>query len=423
MRKFAVALMLFFGMMISQAYANPIVTNKVIVEKKPDTYMEVRYIVLRGTNEEIGEAIATIGKEWLDIKLSRYSAPMYAKARRHYMKLNYPILYERMKGVAKAFGIPFDGNIYDTSAMPYDMGPLACSSLYFPPDSTTSGHALMARNNDFYTTTARELMGQKPVAGEYKLYSQNFVMEVYPDKGYPSLMVGTFDLLNAVDGMNSKGLVVEMLADQQGARSNDPFGGGTRTGLMVLQVVRLLLDTCATAEEAKIKILSNEFTFSAFEATHLQVGDRFGNAFIVEISGKDRSIHFTDNKGKPQIITNHAVYLYPNVKTFPPVPPRATYNTFYRYRVLHDFLQNHRGKFSIKDAWKSMSLVYGHTTDVDEGASLPTPVRTLWTVLYDLDSLDMQVQFYLKDGKKDPGTGDPTLIFTKLFKFKLKVKK
>jgi len=48
------------------------------------------------------------------------------------------------------------------------------------------------------------------------------------------------------------------------------------------------------------------------------------------------------------------------------------------------------------------------------------PHRTLWTMLYDIDERSIEVKFYLKDGPLDPSTGDPELVFTKPFKFKLK---
>ncbi|MCD4783999.1 MAG: hypothetical protein K8T10_09270, partial [Candidatus Eremiobacteraeota bacterium] len=148
-----------------------------------------------------------------------------------------------------------------------------------------------------------------------------------------------------------------------------------------------------------------------------------GNSFIYEMSAKDFSDHFTDNNGKPQVMTNHSVFLYPDVNKLPKIPPKATYNTFSRYRKLHDYITNHKGKFSPVDAIHAMSLVAAHTIDKDEGATYPIPCRTFWRLLYDLDDLTLQVRFYLRDGKKDPKTGDPTLIFTKPYEFKLNVKK
>ena len=401
-----------------------IVTNELVVAKEPGTYMEVRHLVLRGSNEEIGKALGDIAQEWLDIKLGRYAAPVYAKARRLYMEKNYPILLERMKGVARSYGISSTDNTYVTSSLYYDIAPFACSSIYFPASSTTNGHALFSQNMDFYITTMREMIGMKPVEGEHDLYSRNFVMELYPDKGYPSIVIGALDLLNgAHSGMNSEGLIVAMLVDHDAPASDKTFSlGDDSGGLNILQLVRLLLDTCSSVEEAKLVLLNNKLT-AGFEPTHLQICDRFDNSFIFETSSKDFSDHFTNNKGKPQIMTNHAVYLYPDVNEFPEYSPKATYNTFYRYRALYDYLQEHQGKFSADDAKKAMSRVYAHTHDVDEGAAYPTPCRTLWAVLYDINEHSLELKCYLKDGETDPRTGDPTLIFSKPFKFKLKVDK
>ena len=42
--------------------------NEIILPKTADTYQEVRHIVLRGTNQEIGKAMGDIAQTWLGIK-------------------------------------------------------------------------------------------------------------------------------------------------------------------------------------------------------------------------------------------------------------------------------------------------------------------------------------------------------------------
>jgi len=108
-----------FGTWAIAENANPtIVTDEVLVAKESDTYLEVRHIVLRGTNEEIGKALGDIAQEWLGIKkLVHYAGPVYAEARRQYMKKNFPILLERMKGVAKSYGLSPTDNTYATSGL------------------------------------------------------------------------------------------------------------------------------------------------------------------------------------------------------------------------------------------------------------------------------------------------------------------
>ncbi len=75
---------------------------------------------------------------------------------------------------------------------------------------------------------------------------------------------------------------------------------------------------------------------------------------------------------------------------------------------------------SVADIKEAMSLVYAHTTDIAERSVGPLPHRTLWTMLYDINERSIEVKFYLKDGPIDPATGDPSLVFTEPFRFKLK---
>ncbi|MBU0672728.1 MAG: hypothetical protein KJ732_06865 [Candidatus Margulisbacteria bacterium] len=408
----------------SSKKGNPtIVTDEIIVPKTPDTYLEVRHIVLRGSNEEIGKALGDIAQKWLNIKLGPYAGPIYAEARRQYMKTNFPILLDRMAGVARSYGLSFTDNTYVTSGLFYDIsvGIPGCSALFFPASSTANGHDLVGHNVDFHTATLREMMGMKRVEGDHNLYSRDFVMELYPDKGYPSIAVGALDLLNGFQGgMNSEGLVVVLLEDDLGqpATHFNPLGDDSG-GLNMLQLDRLILETCATLDEAKMVILNNRLV-QGFLPGHLLVCDRSGKSFIFDISSNDFSYHFIENNGQPQVVTNHSVYAYPDTSKFPAYSPKGTYNTFYRYVKLSDYVKSHQGKFSPDNVNDAMSLAYAHTTDVAEQSVGPLPHRTLWTMLYDINERSIEVKFYLKDGPIDPATGDPSLVFTEPFKFKLK---
>jgi len=424
MRKRMLLVAAIFVLAVSTANAKTIVKNELIVPKQPDTYLEVRHIVLAGTNQEIGKALADIGKEWLDVKLMPYESPLYAQARRAYMAKNYPILLERMKGVAKSFGLAPNTDKFATNQLLFDVGGFGCSALFLSPAATANGHALLAHNMDFYTITMAEMNGLKPAPGDHGLFSRDFVIELYPDKGYPSIVIGTFDLLNGLQsGMNSQGLVVAIHVDHDAPVNKAVSDKGDNfSGLNMIQIARLILDTCATAEQAKVVILNNKIA-AGFLPCHIMVSDRAGKSFIFETSGQDFSSHLTDNSGKPQIMTNHPVYKYPDPDKFPAYSPKATYNTFYRYRALDNFVKNHPEKFSRDDLKKAISLVYAHTHDMDEGASLPSPCRTLFNEVYDLTDLSVEAKFYLKDGPTDPNTGDPTLVFTAPFKFKLDTNK
>lgn len=84
------------------------------------------------------------------VSLKKYADPVYGKARREYMARNYPIMRERMKGVALSYGLTPDNDTFDATVLPYDTESLACSQVYFPPDVTENVHALSVKSQDFF---------------------------------------------------------------------------------------------------------------------------------------------------------------------------------------------------------------------------------------------------------------------------------
>src|SRR4029079_3204428 len=75
-----------------------------IIAGGPKNSLEVRHLVLKGTNVEIGRALAEIAKERYGVRLDRVRDPVQARAQRRFLERNDPILLERMRGVAEAFG-------------------------------------------------------------------------------------------------------------------------------------------------------------------------------------------------------------------------------------------------------------------------------------------------------------------------------
>src|SRR5262245_57442336 len=79
-----------------------------VIAGSPSDSMEVRYLVLTGTNEEIGRALADLGRERYQIKLAEATDLLRTRAQRLFIEKNYPILYARMRGVAAAYGRRID---------------------------------------------------------------------------------------------------------------------------------------------------------------------------------------------------------------------------------------------------------------------------------------------------------------------------
>ncbi|MDP8299712.1 MAG: C45 family peptidase [Candidatus Tantalella remota] len=396
------------------------VKDEIVLKKGPGTYMQVRHITIKGTNEEIGKALADIARKGYDTKLVKYADPVYAKARLEYMKKNYPFMHDRMKGVAKSYGVSLDDTDLDTSALYYWRLAPECSAIFFPADVSADGHDFFVSNRDYYTASMSEVMGKKRKPGEEDFSSRVFVVELYPDKGYSSIGVGFLDLMSInIDGINSAGLAVAMLEDDTFGIDHSSKDLSRMSGLYIYQTIRLILDTCATVEEAKIAILTNDITMALLPA-HFMVIDATGKSFVYERSSKD----FTDRiigsvPGKPVPITNHSLYDYPTVDKFPKAGA-DDYDTFNRYRRLEKYLLSHSGKYSVKDGQEAMSLVYGRVEEASEGGHHDLPLRTLYTAVCDINDRSIAVRFYLRDGKADPETGLAALLFSEPIEFKLK---
>ena len=412
------ALMCFSCVSTNTSSDTVVFKNNLILESGPDVYLSVRHIVLRGSNENIGYALGEIAQKEYQVELVRYESPVYAAARREYMRLNYPIMLKRMKGVARAYGLNPEITDYDTSSLYFGMGGPQCSAIFFPAAVSADGTNFYVSNRDYYLASASEVMGEERKTGEGDILNRLFVIELYPDQGYSSIGIVSLDLLNMhIDGINSAGLSVASLEDDTYGMERTVKDLTRQSGLHQYQLSRLILDTCATVEEAKEVILNNKITMIGMPA-HFIVMDSTGRSFIYEMKATDNSDCFIHNKDRPQLITNHSICAYPSVETFPP-PSENDYDTFNRYRRLDAFVQQHSGRFSHGDGRKAMGLVYGRVAEADEGGHHKLPLRTLYTTVVDIDNRTVEVKFYTQDGETDPDTGLTEPLFSAPFLFTL----
>ncbi|KKL07134.1 hypothetical protein LCGC14_2589060, partial [marine sediment metagenome] len=374
--------------------------DQVIVPASKQNYMEVRHLVLQGSDREIGLALGDYARNKLGVeKLEPYRDPIYGRARQEYLGNNFPALLDRSRGVADAYGLEAGETRFDTTSLVYDFASFGCSAIFFPPDATVNGHPLVARNLDWYIVSAREMTTGKSLPNDPNMMSRSFLAEFYPESGFASIQTTATDFLNFPhDGVNEHGLFSTVLVDQQGPGEPIPLTGGQDSGLNDMQVIALLMNKCKTVEEAKIVLLQNRI-YMPFEAMHWLIADAAGSSTIFEIDGKSGQYYFIDGEpGKPQVVTNHAIHRYPNVDTFPNVDPKASYNSFIRYRHLVDSINSHQGKFSVDDCFKIISEVFGRADDAEEvGGQNPLPMRTLWTLVMDLADRNIAIKYFLRD--------------------------
>ena len=257
--------------------------------------------------------------------------------------------------------------------------------------SNTTGKAVVSRDYD-YSTGSMTFGFLAP--GMLHATARPYLVELHPDHGYASLAMVSYDLLSGVlDGINSEGLTVALAMDDE-LFNNYPIEPtlGSAVGLGELQTLRLLLDTCATAEEAKAALLQTK-QYYAYIPVHYLIADRFGKSFVWEYSHAHNKEFIIENPSQPLIMTNFSLNRHLN-KNRPPSIDQAK-NICRRYCLLTEQLAGAPGKLSdefIKQIHKKVDAASPASAD----KSRP-PVRTFWHALYCPEERRVQISFYLRD--------------------------
>lgn len=378
-----------------------IIKKDAVIAGGPKDSMEVRHLVLNGSNEEIGRTLALLAKDRYQAKLQPSQDRLRTRAQRRYIEKNYPILYDRMRGVASAYGQRLEDDAWNYSWLMVTELKASCSVFYLPPKFTTFGTGLVSRDYDF--STGSITFGFLP-PGQLHATARPYLLELHPDRGYASLAMMAYDFLSGVmDGINSEGLTVTLAMDDELMTTGAAEPAGPAVGLGI-QVLRLLLDTCGNATEAKETLLQTK-QYYEFIPCHFLIADRFGNSFVWEYSHGHNKEHIIENPEKPLVMTNFTLSKRLNNGGPPTVAQaKAVCN---RYCRLSEQLNAQSGKLSVD------SIKAAHKK-VD--AELPAaaephrpPIRTLWHALYFPSERKMQISYYLGD-ETAPGRPDQVRI-------------
>ena len=112
---------------------NGAIESERVVAGSPRDFMEVRHLVLRGSNVEIGKSLAGIAQERFGYKPFPSADAFRTKIQRRYIEKNYPILHERMSGAAAASGRRVDDDAWNFGGLWYLFGAGAgCSGRRSP---------------------------------------------------------------------------------------------------------------------------------------------------------------------------------------------------------------------------------------------------------------------------------------------------
>jgi hypothetical protein len=365
-----------------------------VVAGGPKDALEVRHLVLRGTNEQIGKALATIAKERFEVAPERSADPLRTRAQRRYIEKNYPILFERMRGAAGVFGKKVDDDAWNLSNLTYINIKAGCSVIYLPPETTANKVGIVSRDYDFFTGT---ITGEKPPPGRIGDTARPYVVEMYPDRGYASIALYAYDMLSGVlDGINSEGLTVTLMADDE-LISKYGFEPATHAGvgLGIQPMLRFLLDTCATVEEAKEALLTTK-QFYEFIPCHFLIADRHGKAFVWEYSQAHNIEYIIESPGKPLVATNFSMHRH--LLDGKPPPSDKMKSVCPRYCLLTDRLGAEKDKLTVDFIKETHKQVDAHFTPK---AAARAPTRTLWHALYVPEKRSLEINFFLHD-EPDP---------------------
>jgi len=375
-------------------------------------YATVRHLVLRGGQSDIGQHLATIAKDRHKIRMNPSIDPFFSRVNREYMQKQWPTHYKRMQGAAKAYGEDLQTDKFDFTELWQFSLPPGCSNIYYPDTSTTSGHAVLSRNYDL------------PICTEPYSNREPYLMEVYPDEGYPCLYNCNYDFLGtAIDGINSEGLTVALLADvETGLPIGDPdypanccynYDGymtyGSGIGLMGLQIPRFILETCKNIEEAKQALLTTMVHFDGIPL-HFIVGDRHGNGFVYEGIMQGNIPRFNDCSGAPLPVTNHPLREHAILEH------EMVQESVVRLERLRKRIASHKTPFdmnSIRANAESVAAVL----PAGEGQYIgEDPSRTLWHAYYDLEERSLRINYFIRDAgdKASPDIHRSDELFFKL---------
>jgi predicted choloylglycine hydrolase len=366
--------------------------TSIIAGGSAEDVLVVRHVRASGTNREIGRTIALAARE-AHGELAGPQAvadPNVQRARWRWFEANYPALAERLLGAGDVFGVDAARDDIDLAFLATYAVPAGCSVVHYPGTGTKDGHGILSRHFDFPNLTYSQLFGLPPLANERPLAGDVWVVELHPDDGYASLTIGIMDVMGAMDGVNEAGLAVALLADNESP--NQEPSVTAQVGLSEQQIVRYLLDTCATVDEAKqALLLAKQYYF--FVPCHFVVADRSGDAFVWEYSpghNLERIVEGAPELGGRMVCTNHLLHRRPDPFDLPRdagVDGTAAL-TYSRWASLASAVGD--GGIVTRDD------IRAQFRSVRFEAPVPM-ARTFWHALWDTTDASVEVQFYLRD--------------------------
>lgn len=167
-----------------------------------------------------------------------------------------------------------------------DLPDLACSTFNA---TTPEGDALFGRNFDLSFSPGM-LVRTDPADGYASVSMVNLGFLGYGEDKLPEDLVSSLTTLAApyapLDGMNEAGLAVGVLLID-----TDPTDQQTdKVDITTTTAIRMMLDSCATVDEAVALLEQYDMHSSANSCYHFQIADASGASVVVEYIGNEMSV-------------------------------------------------------------------------------------------------------------------------------------
>ena len=229
----------------------------------------------------------------------------------------------------------------------------------------------------------------KNAEGEGYLFGRNYdyfknptiVTRSYPKDGYASIAVSDMSHIGygldklpekfmskvnclaaiyaPVDGMNEKGLCMSIMALPKQAAQQET--GKHKVGTTV--IIRLILDRCATVQEALDLIGTLDIRHDATVGSgyHYMIADAEGDCAVVEFDPKDgwKTMVVRKPEGEASmLVTNHLL----SPQYYTTEPDEAVGNphsrSWWRYETAGAYLQEHEGTLTLQEAQECLAMVH-----------------------------------------------------------------
>lgn len=265
-----------------------------------------------------------------------------------------------------------------------DLPDLACSTFNA---TTPEGDALFGRNFDLSFSPGM-LVRTDPADGYASVSMVNLGFLGYGEDKLPEDLVSSLTTLAApyapLDGMNEAGLAVGVLLID-----TDPTDQQTdRVDITTTTAIRMMLDSCATVDEAVALLEQYDMHSSAKSCYHFQIADASGASVVVEYIGNEMSVLEPGDATTMGALSGAAGVTYQAATNFLLTPGEYDFGHGQdRYETLMSTLSAASGVLAEDEAMDLLAAVAQEPHLNSRGEESATQ----WSVVYNLEDLTASV--------------------------------